>query len=178
VSRNAADGSGHDLTYAPVGATRGAMPEGFHHLRRSRQVGEGAADFDAAAEAVRCWRAQRVIGVRVEPEDRPAREGAEVRVRLGLGPVALSAPARVVYVVDEPRRRGFAYGTLPGHPLLGEEAFVVHLDADGSVVFTVTAYSRAGSRLTRLAGPVLPLFQRVMARRYLRAIERAVQAAR
>jgi uncharacterized protein (UPF0548 family) len=167
-----------NLTYAPVGATRGELPEGFAHLRRRRVVGHGTADFDAAAEAVLHWRAQRVLGVRVEPADQPAREGAEVRVRLGFGPVALSAPARVVYVVDEPRRRGFAYGSLPGHPLRGEEAFVVHLEAGGSVVFTVTAYSRAGSLLTRLAGPVLPLFQRVMARRYLRAIERAVQSTR
>jgi uncharacterized protein (UPF0548 family) len=30
-------------------------------------------------------------------------------------------PCRVVYVVDEPRRAGFAYGTLPGHPEIGGE---------------------------------------------------------
>jgi uncharacterized protein (UPF0548 family) len=164
-----------DLTYAPVGATRDDLPEGFGHVQRSRKVGHGPRDFRAAGEAVMCWRAQDLLGVRVDPADQPAREGAEVRVRLGMGPVALSAPARVVYVVDEPRRRGFAYGTLPGHPLTGEEAFVVHLEPDGSVVFTVTAYSRAGSLLTRLAGPVLPLFQRLMARRYLGAVRRAVR---
>jgi uncharacterized protein (UPF0548 family) len=84
----------------------------------------------------------------------------------------------VVYVVDEVARRGFAYGSLPGHPLTGEEAFVVGLQADGSVVFTVTSYSRPGSLLTRLAGPVLPVFQRLSAGRYLRAVERTVRRNR
>lgn len=167
-----------DLTYAPVGATRGEFPTGFAHLSRSRVVGDGPADFEAAAAAVMSWQAQNLVGVRVEPADKPAREGMEVRVRLGAGPLALSAPARVVYVVDDTSRRGFAYGTLPGHPLRGEEAFVVQLERDGSVVFTVTAYSRADGLLPRLAGPVLPVLQRMMAGRYLRAVERAVRRAR
>ena len=57
-----------------------------------------------------------------------AREVAAVgsEVMVGLGP--LRAPCRVVYVVDEPDRRGFAYGTLPGHPETGEELFAVRYD--------------------------------------------------
>jgi uncharacterized protein (UPF0548 family) len=35
---------------------------------------------------------------------------------------------RVVAVADEPDRCGFAYGTLPGHAVCGEEAFVVARD--------------------------------------------------
>jgi uncharacterized protein (UPF0548 family) len=37
----------------------------------------------------------------------------------------LQAPCRVVYVIDEPDIRGFAYGTPPGHPESGEERFAV-----------------------------------------------------
>lgn len=169
---------GGGVTYAPVGATRGELPEGFRHLRHSRVVGTGLPDFEAAARAVLGWQAQTLVGVRVQPDDRPARAGMRVQVRLGVGRVAVSSPARVLYVVDEPDRRGFAYGSLPGHPLSGEEAFVVHLEPDGSVGFTVTAYSRPGSRLTRLAGPLLPLFQQMMARCYVRAVSRAVRRAR
>ena len=141
-------------------------------------MGRGYGDFEAAAGAVLSWRAQMVPGVRVEPRGAPVRVGSEVRVRLGVGPLALSAPARVVYVVDEARRQGFAYGTLPGHPIAGEEAFVVHLEPDGRVVFTDAACSRPGSTSTRLAGPVLPVFQRFMAGRYLRSVARAVRKAR
>ena len=50
--------------------------------------------------------------------------GSEVIVHLG----PVRAPCRVVYVVDEPDRRGFAYGTLPGHAESGEERFVVRYD--------------------------------------------------
>ena len=67
-------------------------------------------------------------------------------LRLGLGPLALSAPVRVVYVIDGPDRRGFAYGTLPGHPESGEEAFLVERRPDGTVWCRITAFSgqRAG----------------------------------
>ena len=58
-----------------------------------------------------------------------------------LGPVR--APCRVVYVVDEPDRRGFAYGTLPGHAESGEELFLVRYDpATDEVYAEVTAFSR------------------------------------
>lgn len=164
------------LTYRPIGATRGDLPDGFALLRRCRTVGHGREDFEAAAEAVMQWKAQRVFGVRVEAPERVT-EGAELRVRLGRGPLAITAPARVVYVVDEPRRRGFAYGTLPGHPVSGEESFVVELRPDDAVDFTVSAYSRPARWFTRVAGPAGRSFQRLMAGRYLRSIQRAVEQA-
>lgn len=173
MAQSLADG----LTYRPVGGTRGDLPQGFDTLRRSRRVGHGRKDFETAAAAVLSWRAQRVAGVRVDSAG-PATEGAEVRVRLGLGPLAITAPARVVYVADEPRRRGFAYGTLPGHPVSGEESFVVELQPDDAVVFTVSAYSRPARWFTRLAGPAGRSFQRLMARRYLAAIRRATKKRR
>ncbi len=147
----------------------------WRQLRATRVVGRGHDDFAAATRAVLSWRAQRLLAVRVEPRDAPVRVGTEVRVRLGVGPLALSAPARVLHVVDEPDRQGFTYGTRPGHPLTGEEAFVVHLEPDGRVVFTVSASSCPASRLTRAAGPALPLFQRFVAGRYLRSVARAVR---
>lgn len=175
------DGSLEELadqpfTYAPVGATAGeALPSGFHHLSRTRVVGHGRAEFDDAATAVLAWVAQRRSGVRVEASTPQAEPGTVLRLRIGPGCLAVVAPARVVHVVDEPRRRGFAYGTLPGHPESGEESFVVELGPDEAVSFTVTAYSRPGSLLVRLAGPVNRAFQRFMAGRYLRAVERAVR---
>ncbi|GAA4732513.1 hypothetical protein GCM10023350_14890 [Nocardioides endophyticus] len=54
-----------------------------------------------------------------------------VDMRFGLGPLALRIPCRVVYVVDEPERAGFAYGTLPGHPETGEELFLLSRLGDG-----------------------------------------------
>lgn len=44
------------------------------------------------------------------------------------------APCRVLYVVDEPDWKGFAYGT----PECGEESFIVSLDEDETIHFNVT----------------------------------------
>lgn len=53
------------------------------------------------------------------------------------GPLAVHEPVRVVAVVDTPDTRGFAYGTLRGHPVSGEEAFIVRKAPDGRVTLTL-----------------------------------------
>ena len=70
------------------------------------------------------WGMQRGSGLRVQPSSELVTAGTVVVVKIGF----LKAPCRVVYVVDEPHVRGFAYGTLPGHPESGEERFVVRHD--------------------------------------------------
>ncbi|MBI5160997.1 MAG: DUF1990 domain-containing protein [Micrococcales bacterium] len=79
-------------------------------------------------------------------------------------------PCRVVYVVDEPQRRGFAYGTLPGHAARGEEAFLVDRRDDGSVWITIRAFSRPATPFWWLVDPILRVVQRVFTQRYLRAL--------
>ena len=91
-------------------------------------------------------------------------------LRLGWRALGVSAPVRVVYVVDEGRRRGFAYGTLPGHPESGEEAFVVEHLEDDTVRFAITAFSRPATLLAKLGGPVSRLVQSRVTNRYLRAV--------
>jgi uncharacterized protein (UPF0548 family) len=92
-------------------------------------------------------------------------------MRLGFGPIGASIPCRVVYLIEEPDRHGFAYGTLPGHPEAGEELFLLERGDDGSASFTIRAFSRPATVLTRLGGPVARAVQRAMTGRYLRAIE-------
>jgi len=91
--------------------------------------------------------------------------------------VAIAAPCRIVGVVDEPHRWGFAYGTLPGHPEQGEEAFVVSIGADELVRFTITAFSRPGELLTRVAGPIGRAIQSTGTRGYLKALQGVVDKA-
>ena len=75
-------------------------------------------------------------------------------------------------MIDEPGRCGFAYGTLPGHPESGEEAFIVEIDEADEVWFTVRAFTRPGTLLARISGPLGRGAQRLMARRYTRAMRR------
>jgi uncharacterized protein (UPF0548 family) len=81
-----------------------------------------------------------------------------------------------VYVIDEPNRKGFAYGTLPGHPESGEEAFVVERGDDGTVGLDVRAFSRPCSNLAKLAGPLGQLAQRRMTDRYVRSLTGTAEA--
>jgi len=155
------------LTYSEVGATAGPLPAGYHHVRRSAVIGNGRPRFEDAAQKVMRWGMLRGAGVRVQPSTEVAAVGSEVLV--GIGP--LQAPCRVVYVIDETDRRGFAYGTLPGHPESGEELFAVRYDpTTGDVHAEVGAFSRHATWWSRLGSPVTSLAQRVITARYLTAL--------
>lgn len=157
------------LTYQEVGATAAPqLPAGYDHLSVSAQIGTGDQRFEQAADAVLHWGMQRGSGLRVQASSEVVVVSAVVVVKmLGL----LRAPCRVVYVIDEPDVRGFAYGTLPGHPECGEERFAIRRDPSTSAVFAeVSAFSRPGRWLTKAGGPMVPVLQRHMAKRYLRAV--------
>jgi uncharacterized protein (UPF0548 family) len=163
-----------DLTYDRPGATGDdALPAGYHHLDVDEPIGRGRAAFERAADAILTWRMHEEVGLTVvaASADRAA-PGVLVVMRLGPGPLGLTIPCRVVYTVDDPDRRGFGYGTLPGHPARGEEAFTVRLTEDGDVRARVRAFSRPATRLARAGGPVTRLAQRYTARRYIRALRR------
>ncbi|MGH3961194.1 DUF1990 family protein [Mycobacterium sp.] len=155
------------LTYPEVGATAGPPPPGYRHLGFATQIGAGQKRFDDAADALMHWGMQRGAGLRVIASSEVVTVGAVALVGIGF----LQAPCRVVYVIDEPEVRGFAYGTLPGHPESGEERFVVRHDPVTAAVFAeVSAFSRPVTWWTRAGGPITTLAQRVIAKRYVRAV--------
>jgi uncharacterized protein (UPF0548 family) len=84
--------------------------------------------------------------------------------------LAIREPVRVVAVVEEDHRCGFAYGTRRGHPVSGEEAFILSRAEDGRVQLTLRSVTRAGSGWWRLAFPALLIAQRYYRRRYRRAL--------
>jgi uncharacterized protein (UPF0548 family) len=127
--------------------------------------------FDASGEPVKpshiSLAGEKVFGADGTPYIAP---GDTVLLGIRFWPFWVKAPARVVYVVDEPNRRGFAYGTLPGHPEDGEEAFIVEQNADGSVWIVIRAFSRPATWYWWLVAPVLRVTQWFYTRRYLRAL--------
>lgn len=160
-----------DFTYAKVGYTRGdSPPSGYAELRRRAEIGTGVERFDQAWRILFGWGMHRNAGLRVRTSDGQVAEGTVAVLRLGVGIAGVSAPVRVVYVVDEARRKGFAYGTLPGHPESGEESFMVELHDDDAVTFTITAFSRPATRLARLGAPISRAVQSWVTSRYLRAV--------
>ena len=158
-----------DFTYPEIGQTSGALPSGYRTIHRSRELPLDA--FDAAAADLMAWRVHQRAGLQVHASSDVAPD-AVVVLRLGVGLATVRAPCRVVYTVDEARRRGFAYGTLPGHPESGEEVFIIERSAGGVVVFTIRAFSRPASALARMVGPAGHWVQDRITDRYLCSAER------
>ncbi|MFI9162380.1 DUF1990 family protein [Kitasatospora aureofaciens] len=156
----------NDCSYPEQGASRtGDLPAGYRHLRHRARIGHGRPALDVAGGALLGWRMHRLAGVRIDAEAEEAVPGVAVRCAIGLGPLRAGAPNRVLATVNGPDRYGFTYGTRHGHPGRGEETFLVELAPDGTVWFSVTAFSRPVAWWARLAGPLFPLLQHAFARR-------------
>ena len=162
-----------EFTYPDVGASAAAgLPGGYHHLFRTRTIGSGREDFVRAAEQLAGWEMHRRAGIMVSRATPRAAAGVEVLLGLGVGPLKIGAPCRVVYVIDDERERGLAYGTLPGHPESGEERFSVVWRQDDAVEMHLRAFARPATWWSGLGGPVARRVHRGITRKYLRALDR------
>jgi len=155
------------FTYTQQKATAGQLPAGYHHIRRQARIGGGREVFNAAADQLLAWGMHRGAGLTITASHPVAEPGTIARIALG----PLRATCRVVYVVDEPNRRGFAYGTLAGHPESGEEYFGVRIDpVDSAVYAEVVAFSRPDQWWSKLGSAPAALVQRRITDRYLAAL--------
>ncbi|MHA7154592.1 DUF1990 family protein [Arthrobacter sp. TMN-50] len=167
------------FTYEPVGwSQRGESPDGFRQVNRRVRVGTGHAAYVRLADGILSWQLHRGAGLSVPPDQGRAVVGRDVVPGFGVGRLRLPAPCRVVWV-EEPadagggaQRAGFGYGTLPGHPARGEEAFIAILDADDAVYFEVFAFSRHANWFFTLGAPVARFCQELVTRRYLSTAQR------
>ncbi|WP_309635272.1 DUF1990 domain-containing protein [Aeromicrobium sp. SORGH_AS_0981] len=155
------------LSYPEVGATAATLPRGYVHL--VRHVTHDADAFASMVERLMTWQVHQDAGLGVVASAGRVQADAVVELRIGPPPLQVRAPCRVVNVVDEPDRVGFAYGTLDGHPERGEESFFVDRVA-GEARFTIVAFSRPATALARVGGPLTRLVQDRVTERYLRAI--------
>lgn len=124
-------------------------------------IGQGEECFEKAREAVRSWRVFPDSWAKVYVSEVAQKVGTVVGVVLKhLGFYSIN-PSRVVYVVDEKTKAGFAYGTLPGHAERGEELFQVEWDKESdNVSYRIRAYSRPGHLLSLLGYPVVRALQK------------------
>jgi uncharacterized protein (UPF0548 family) len=138
-------------SYAEVGATRVTAPDSYTVDHNRILLGRGEAAFQRAKDAVRSWKMFDVPGLTLVHPDTPIEPGRNVAlVAHHLGFYSLSS-CRIVYVIDEADRFGFAYGTLTEHVEVGEERFIVELDHESNEVwYDIFAFSRPGHMLVRL----------------------------
>jgi len=172
------DQRGEVLDYPGTGGTaRGRSPAGFRVRCASVELGRGRDVWRAAREALSAWRAFPPAWTRVRPGPGALRPGLDVVVAIRALGLWWTAPSRVGYVDDEPRRRAFACGTLPAHPESGEERFSVEWRPDDTVVFELRSFSRPRLWAARLAAPVAGALQDRFVRASLAAMRAAVEAS-
>jgi uncharacterized protein (UPF0548 family) len=166
------------LTYAAVGATAVAdeiwSPTSADFRRYEQTVTVQMSWKDARSLMLR-WAVKTRSGFDVDADgsaEVAVSAGANVWLRLAIGPIEVREPIRVVAVVDNPMRCGFAYGTLHGHPVSGEEAFVLHRATEhGPVLLTIRSLTQPAARgLWRYSFPILLVAQRFFRKRYLNSL--------
>lgn len=156
----------------PAAPAWGTTPAGFRRSEITSAIGHGDADFARAAHDVLRWEVKTRSGF-IVLDDGPVRPGQRLTITAKIAIVTVHEPVEVVDFVQTADRVGFSYRTLPGHPVRGEEAFVVHRDGD-AVLLTVRSLTRAAPRgFWRAVFPLLLVAQRVARARYLRALRRS-----
>lgn len=166
-----------DYTYAERGATANTPPACYLVDRTRVRLGAGEALFDRAKQALQAWKQFDLGWVAVGPPAAPIAPGTDVMVAARVFGIWATNVARIVYLVNEPRRFGFAYGTLPGHMAAGEERFLIDWDENGDVFYDVLAFSRPRHLLMKLAYPMVRRLQKRFGRESSAAMQAAVDPA-
>lgn len=155
------------LNYAAIGATTSDVvlsfpPEGFRSTQVRHRLGSGTHRFDQAGRSLMTWGALRGAGITVravQADQAPAslREtgplfledgtpwitpGMTASLTVRDGGFPLDGQVKVVTVVDEPGRIGFAWGTCPGNGLQAEQLLLVEHEDDDSVWATIRTICR------------------------------------
>lgn len=140
-------------------------PRGFRPTEHTVKIGSGRERYDRAVQELFGWVVQTGAGIRVKDQlddtgeqyrglpnghpdlvyDLTADPDAPAPVRAGTTAtlarrglfVSRSTTVRVVYVVQEERRVAYGLGTAGRGPESGEEAFIIELQDDDSVWFTI-----------------------------------------
>jgi len=160
-----ADQRKESFSYQQLGATRERMPAGYTVDHNRIRLGAGGQSFDTACRCLRRWEMFKLGWVQVYPPAAPIKIDTTVGILIRhLGFYSLNA-ARIVYVIDQERRFGFAYGTVADHAEQGEERFSIEWSTDDvSVWYDILAFSRPRQWQARLGKPVARLLQKRFAR--------------
>jgi len=168
------DRAGAPFTYPEVGLTASGRPKGYNIDRGRIQLGAGPEAFEKARRALRNWRMFSLAWVKLCWPFKKIQPGVLVGVLAHhFGFWSLNA-ARIVYVIDEPRRFGFAYGTVGDHVERGEERFLVEWRGDDTVWYEITAFSRPAHWTVWLGYPLSRGIQARFRRDSLRAMLEAM----
>lgn len=133
---------------------------GWQITDRSLVLGSGQDCFARASARLLDWRAHAHARVRV------SRSGAVISLKVG----PIRSRCLILTEHRTPDRTVLVYGTLPGHVESGEEAFLIDLHPDGTVIGRCVAFSRPARLWARLGAPVARAAQLAITHAYLRGM--------
>lgn len=164
-----------DFSYRDQGATNAAVPAGYLRDHNRVCLGQGNEIWERALAAFRLWKMFDLGWTKIFPADAPLTPGTNVAVLIRhLGFFSLN-PSRIVYLVDEPDRFGFAYGTLTEHAEMGEERFLIERGEGDKVYYDLLAFSMPRHVLAKLGYPIARHLQKRFATDSKQRMVRAVR---
>jgi uncharacterized protein (UPF0548 family) len=163
------------FSYLEVGSTNGSLPYTYTIDRNRVVLGNGEQVFRHVSSSLHNWQMFKLGWVDVYPAGAPIKVGETVAVMVRhFGFWSLNA-CRIVYVFENERSFGFAYGTLADHAEQGEERFSIEWSAeDDSVSYSILAFSKPRKLAARVARPLSRKLQKRFARDSMAAMKWSV----
>lgn len=158
-------------SYLDIGASAGVFPVNYYQHTNRFYLGQGKVCWSLAKQAIAEWQPFNTSWAQVYPKYPPIRREEIVAVSFYVFGVWWTNSCRIVYVVDEAKKYGFAYGTLPGHVGRGEEYFGVEQDEEGKCWFILKAFSQPAYWGARL----FPFVMRHHQQRFVRVAAASMQ---
>src|ERR1700730_14841186 len=126
---------GLPFCYSEVGTTRDTLPVDYMVDHNRAELGQGRQTFKRAVAALRDWKQFDLGWTRIVPPQTPIQAGQTVAVQARTFGIWSLNFCRIVYIIDEQQKFGFAYGTLAEHAEQGEERFMIERDAQDDSVW-------------------------------------------
>ncbi|MGP5044567.1 DUF1990 family protein [Glutamicibacter ardleyensis] len=154
----------------PSNSSWAPSTEGYACWAKSIYIGQGVEQWRWACSQLLSWGIKTRSGFRVTPAV-PVVPGQEPTISVHALGLTVLEPVRVIAVVNTEYRVGFAYQKLPGHPVCGEEAFVLER-RDENIFLTIRSLTKPSSALPwRVLYPLLRVAQVLARWRYFRALK-------
>jgi uncharacterized protein (UPF0548 family) len=150
----------HGMTRDPGDIIAAELAQKYRNIDHYEVLlGTGEAVFAQAKDAISTWR-HFPAWVEIVYPYASLEEGRAVGILARvLGLYSLNF-CRIVYIVDEPTRFGFGYGTISPHEERGEERFLIEKRDDDAVTYSILAISSPQSFMARVGYPMARRMQR------------------
>ncbi|WP_404285687.1 DUF1990 family protein [Glutamicibacter arilaitensis] len=142
---------------------------GYRRWEKTVRIGSGERHWRWASEQVLRWGIKTRSGFSVIPAA-PVAVGQRPIIKVKVPGIKILEPVEVIFVVVAPDRVGFAYRTLAGHPVSGEECFVIEQRAGGNFLTIRSLTKPSDIQPWRVLFPLLRVVQVFARRRYFKAL--------